>query len=79
MMGLRDNQGEKSSRRLIAPPAKAQEEQPTSRECRQKKERSWQLENDLVGYFRKQDPQRRFKLAPLVQGPQKGTEAWWWA
>jgi len=79
MTGLGDTQGEKSPRRHIAPPAEAQEEQPSLRECNQKKEGSWQPENDPVGYFGKHHPERRFKLAPLVRGHQKGTEVWWWA
>jgi len=74
-MGLGDARGEKSSRRHIAPPPDAQEGQPSSRECHQKKEGWWQPENYLVGYFGKMDPQRRFKLDPLVRGHQKGTEA----
>jgi len=65
-MGLGDTRGERSFRRHIALPAEAQEEQPSSRECHQKKEGSWQLENDQVGYFGKRNPERRFKLTPLV-------------
>ena len=78
MMGLGDTQGEKSSRRHIAPPAEAQEEQLSSRESRQTKEGSWQPEDNLVSYFAKQDPERRFKLVPLVREHQKGIEVWWW-
>jgi len=79
MMGLGDTRGEKRSRRHIAPPAEAQEEQPSSRECHQKKEGLWEPENDPVGYFEKRNPERRFKLVPLVRGHQKGNEVWWWA
>ena len=65
---------EKSSRRHIAPPAKTQEEQPSSREWPQQEEDSWQSEEDPVSYFGKQDPERRFKHAPLVPGHQMGAE-----
>jgi len=44
----------------------------------QAKEGSWQPQDKPVGYFRKQDPERRFILAPLVRGHQKGTDVWWW-
>jgi len=35
-------------------------------------EGSLQSEEDPVGYHGKEDPERRFKHAPLVQGHQKG-------
>jgi len=73
-MGLGDTTRGGNSREDIAPPAEAQEERPSSRGCRLKKEGSWQSEEDPVGYFGKQDPERRFKHAPLVQGHQKGEE-----
>jgi len=73
-MGLGNTRGEKSSRGHIAPPAKAQEERPSSRGCRLKQEGLWQSEEDPVGYFGKQDPERRFKHVPLVRGDQKGAE-----
>jgi len=73
-MGLGDTQRAGNSRGHIALPAEAQEEQPSSRECHQKKEGSWQPEEDPVGYFGKPDPGRRFKHAPLVRGHQKGAE-----
>jgi len=73
-MGLGDTTRGGNSRKHIAPPAEAQEERPSSRRCRLKKEGSWQSEEDPVGYFRKQDPERRFKHAPLVRGHQKGAE-----
>ena len=38
------------------------------------KEGLWQPEEDPVGDVWKQDPQRRFKHAPLVRGHQKGAE-----
>jgi len=44
-----------------------------------KEQGSWQLEEDPVVYFRKQDPERRFKHAPLLRGHQKRAEVWWWA
>jgi len=77
MIGLGDSRVEKSSLRHIAPTAKAQEEQPSWRECRQTKQGSWQPEDNPVGSFGKQDPERRFKLVPLVRGHEKGTEVWW--
>jgi len=39
-----------------------------------KEEGLWQSEEDAVGYFGKQDPERRFKHAPLVRGHQKGRD-----
>jgi len=71
--------GEENTRGHIAPPAEAQEERPSSRGCRLKKEGWWQLEEDPVGYFGKEDPERRFQHAPLVKGDQKGAEVWRWA
>jgi len=73
-MGLGDTARGGNSQGHIAPPAEAQEERTSSRGCRLKKEGSWQKEEDLVGYFGKQDPERRFKHAPLVRGHQKGAE-----
>jgi len=67
-MGLGDTQRGGNSRGHIAPPAEAQEERSSSRGCRLKKEGLWQEEEDLVGYFGKQDSERRFKHAPLVHG-----------
>jgi len=79
MMGLGDTTRGDNSPGHITPPAKAQEGRPSSRGCRLNKEGSWQSEEDLVGYFGKQDSERRFKHAPLVRGHQKGAEVWWWA
>jgi len=73
-MGLGDTTRGGNSRGHIAPPAEAQEERSSLRGCRLKKEGSWQPEEDPVGYFGKQDPERRFKHAPLVRGHQKGAE-----
>jgi len=78
MMGIGDTTGGCNSRGHIAPPAKVQEERPSSRGCRLKKEGLWQSEEDPVRYFGKQDPERRFKHAPLVYEHQKGAEVWWW-
>jgi len=50
----------------IAPPAEAQEEQPSSRECRQTKEGTWQLKEDPVGYSGKQSWERKDNITPLV-------------
>jgi len=66
MMGLGDTTRGGNSRGHIAPLAKAQEERSSSRGCRLKQEGSWQSEEDPVGYFGKQDLERRFKHAPLV-------------
>jgi len=65
-MGFGDTQRGGNSRGHIAPPAEAQEERLRSRECHQKEEGSWQSEGDPVGYFGKEDSERRFKHAPLV-------------
>jgi len=73
-MGPGDTTRGGNSRGHTAPPAEAQEEQSSSRGCHLKKEDSWQTEEDPVGYFGKQDSERRFKHAPLVQGHQKGAE-----
>ena len=73
------NKGEVTPGGFQPPPAAAQEERTSSRGCRLKKGGSWQSEADPVAYFGKQDLERRFKLVPLVQGPQMGTEVWWWA
>jgi len=73
-MGLGDTQRGGNSRGHIAPPAEAQEERPSSRGCRLIKKGSWQSEEDPVGYFGKQDPERRFKHVPQVQEHQKGAE-----
>jgi len=73
-MGLGDAQRGGNSPRHIAPPAEAQEERQSSRGCRLTKVGLWQSEEDPVGYFGKQDPERRFKHAPLVEGHQKGAE-----
>jgi len=78
-MGLGDTQRGGNSREQTALPAEAQEEQLSSREYHQTKEGLWQPKEDPVGYFGKQNPERRFKLAPLVRGHQEGTEVWWWA
>jgi len=56
MMGLGDTTRGRCSQGHIAPPAEAQEERPSSRGCRLKKEGSWQSEQDPVSYFGKQDP-----------------------
>jgi len=66
MIGLGDTQRGGNSRGQIAPPAKAQEEQPSSRGCRLEKEGLWQSDNDPVGHFEKQDLERRFKHALIV-------------
>jgi len=63
-----------NSRGHIALPAEAQEEPSSSRGCRLKKAGWWQSAEDPVRYFGKQDPERRFKPAPLVQGYQEGAE-----
>jgi len=73
-MGLGDTTRGGNSRGHTAPPAEAQEERSSSRGCRLKKKGSWQMEEDLVRYFGKQDPERRFKHVPLVRGHQKGAE-----
>ena len=73
-MGLGDTQREGNSRGHIAPPAEAQEEQPSSRQCHQKAEGSWQPEEDAVSYFGKRNLERRSKHAPLVHGHQTGAE-----
>jgi len=74
MMGLGDTTRRGNSRGQIARPAEAQEEQPSLRECHQKKEGSWQPEEDPVVYFWKQETERTFKCTPLVQGHQEGAE-----
>ena len=73
-MGHRDTQRGGNSRGHIARPAEAQEERPSSRGCLLEKKGFWQSEEDPVGYFGKQDPERRFKHASLVRGHQKGSE-----
>jgi len=78
-MGLGDTTRGGNSGGNIAPPAEAQEERSSSRECHLKKEGSWPPEEDPVGYVGKQDPKRRFKHTPLVRGHQKGAEVWSWA
>jgi len=74
MMGLGDTQRGGNSRGHIAPAGEAQEEQPSARGSRLKQEGSWQSEEDPESYFGKQDPERRFKHAALVQGHQKEAE-----
>ena len=74
MMGLGDTTRGCNSRGHIAPPAEAQEERPSWRECHRKEQGWWQPEEDPVGYFGKRNPERRFKHAPLVRGHQKGAE-----
>jgi len=74
MMGLGDTMRGCNSPGQIAPQAEAPEERPSSRGWRLKEEGMWQSEEDPVGYFGKQDPERRFKHAPLVLGHQKGAE-----
>jgi len=73
-MGLGDTQRGGNFRGHIAPPAEAQEERLSLRGCRLEKEGSWQTKEDPVSYLGKQDPERRFKHAPLVLGHQKGAE-----
>jgi len=65
-MGLEDTQSGGNSWGHIEQPAAAQEQRPGSRGSRLMKAGSWQSEEDPVGYFGKQDPERRFKHAPLV-------------
>jgi len=65
-MGLGETQRGGNSRGHIALPAEAQEERPSSVGCGLTKEGSWQSEEDPVGYFGKQDLERRFKHASLV-------------
>jgi len=79
MTGLGDTMRGGNSRGHITLPAAGQDERSCSRECHQKKEGSWQPEEDPVGYFGNQDPERMFKLVPLVRGYQKKAEVWWWA
>jgi len=74
MMGLGETTRGCNSWGHIAPPAEAQEEPSSSKGCCLKEEGSWQSEEDAVGYFGKQDPERRFKHAHLVQGHLKGAE-----
>jgi len=74
MMGLGDTTRGGNSRGQIAPPTEAQESNRVRGKCHPVKEGSWQSEEVLVGYFGKQDTQRRFKHAPLVLGHQKGAE-----
>ena len=74
MLGLGETQRGSNSREHIALPAEAQEERPSLRGCRLKKKGSWQSEEDRVGYFGKQDPERRFKYGRLVLRHQKGAE-----
>jgi len=74
MIRLGDTTRRKYWRGHIAPPAKAKEERPSSRGRRQRKEGSWQMKEDLVGYFGKQDQERRFKHTALVLGHWKGAE-----
>jgi len=73
-MGFGDRQRGGNSQGHTAPPAEAQEERRSMRECHQKEEGSWQPKEDPVGHFRIQDAERRFKHAPLVRGDQKGAE-----
>jgi len=56
-MGLGDTTRGGNSRGHIAPPAEAQEERSCSRGCHLKEEGSWQMEEDPVSYFGKQDPE----------------------
>ena len=74
MTGLGDTTRGGNSRGHIAPLAEAQESNQVREKCRPVKEGSWQSEEDPVGYFGKQDTERRFKHAPLVLGHQKGAE-----
>jgi len=60
MMGLGDTTRGEKLRRHIALPAEAQEKQLSSRECRQTEEGLRQSEEDQVGHFGKQHPERRF-------------------
>ena len=73
-MGLGDTTRGGKSQGHTAPPPEAQEVRSSSRGCRLKEEGSWQSEEALVAYFGKQDPERRFKHAPLARGHQKGAE-----
>jgi len=74
MMGLGNTTRGETLLEAYSLAAEAQEEQPSSRECRQTMEGSWQPEDDPVSYFGKQDQERRFKLVPLVRGHQKGAK-----
>jgi len=55
MTGRGDTTRGSNSRRHIAPPAEAQEEQPRLRKCHLKKKSPWQTEEDPVGYLRKKN------------------------